>query len=346
MKTPSRSPSNSRHGSPLRTTPFRTTPSKAKITYLSRTPNRSSPAGASTSKPIFPTSPAHKTSLARSDTLILDGPEQTLHMPVTPKKPAKDLSWLFDFSPSKTGLQSTATGRDSGIAKRMLSRSRLESSVISESGSGSQDAISSQSQPDSPFGSLLSKVKADSPLSLASNSVAARAQTPAKDQAPRNWSLEDATSPSPSPSPSKHQPITSTHARTYAGKSRSFLVELPTSHLSSLDQSGLDVQVDAEPDGFGQDEVRESYADLRERWGVDNSDDDPRPVSPSPSPRKGTGKASAPPQASALPNGMMNDLKSITELRSKGESRRFLDEVGYLFEGMEPNTAIGVRRAR
>ncbi|KAG1803482.1 uncharacterized protein BJ212DRAFT_1395763 [Suillus subaureus] len=46
-----------------------------------------------------------------------------------------------------------------------------------------------------------------------------------------------------------------------------------------------------------------------------------------------------------LANGMMNDLKSITELRSKGESRRFLDEVGYLFEGIESGCAIALRRA-
>ena len=48
----------------------------------------------------------------------------------------------------------------------------------------------------------------------------------------------------------------------------------------------------------------------------------------------------------SIPNGMMNPLKSITELRSKGESRRFLDEVGYLFEGMEAAGGIGLRRAR
>jgi Wings apart-like protein regulation of heterochromatin len=38
---------------------------------------------------------------------------------------------------------------------------------------------------------------------------------------------------------------------------------------------------------------------------------------------------------------------SITELRSKGESRRFLDEVGYLFEGLEvPGMAASVQRSR
>ena len=32
-------------------------------------------------------------------------------------------------------------------------------------------------------------------------------------------------------------------------------------------------------------------------------------------------------------------------MRSKGESRRFLDEVGYLFEGLSSNSGIGVRRS-
>jgi hypothetical protein len=43
---------------------------------------------------------------------------------------------------------------------------------------------------------------------------------------------------------------------------------------------------------------------------------------------------------------MMNPLKSISELRNKGESRRFLDEVGYLFEGLDPKCGVGLRRAR
>lgn len=99
-------------------------------------------------------------------------------------------------------------------------------------------------------------------------------------------------------------------------------------------------------------EMRESYTELRERWGVDASEDDPRPLSPvqaSPSP-KGKGKKRKglreEPPARLLPNGMMNDLKSITELRSKGESRRFLDEVGYLFEGLDAACTLGVRRGR
>lgn len=47
----------------------------------------------------------------------------------------------------------------------------------------------------------------------------------------------------------------------------------------------------------------------------------------------------------AANHGLNNSLSSITELRSKGESRRFLDEVGYLFEGLTPESSLGVRRS-
>jgi hypothetical protein len=101
----------------------------------------------------------------------------------------------------------------------------------------------------------------------------------------------------------------------------------------------------------------ESYSSLRLRWGVDNSEDDPPPLPSTPSrsksnskngtpSKKGKGKAAAPGPSVYLPPNMMNPLKSITELRSKGESRRFLDEVGYLFEGMDPSNGVGLKRSR
>lgn len=112
-------------------------------------------------------------------------------------------------------------------------------------------------------------------------------------------------------------------------------------------------------------ETRESYTALRERWGVDNSSDGPLHFSDSEhsesepeesqESQKSRGKkrskekekeAKAKAREAALPPGMMNDVKSITEMRSKGESRRFTDEVGYLFEGMNGEEAIGVRRGR
>lgn len=128
--------------------------------------------------------------------------------------------------------------------------------------------------------------------------------------------------------------------RTYAGPSRSFLVSLP---VPGADFTDVLTQ--------GQDEAsQESYADLRTRWGVDKSDDDPLPVeeviSPSRRLKRNSSKTLSQSSLNYNASGMMNDLKSITELRNKGESRRFMDEVGYLFEGLEAASAITLRRAR
>ncbi len=40
------------------------------------------------------------------------------------------------------------------------------------------------------------------------------------------------------------------------------------------------------------------------------------------------------------------DLKSISELRDKGENRRFLDEIGYLLEGLNPDMTVSAKRLR
>lgn len=69
-----------------------------------------------------------------------------------------------------------------------------------------------------------------------------------------------------------------------------------------------------------QDVRHESYTDLRARWGVDNSED-------------------------PTLNVPINDLNSLSEMRSRGETRRFLDEVGYLVEGLEPVAGKAVHRA-
>jgi hypothetical protein len=149
---------------------------------------------------------------------------------------------------------------------------------------------------------------------------------------------EQSQSSTPGPSTA---PLQQAGFRTYAGRSRSFLVELPT-------DSNPDSGVDADDLGF---EVRESYKDLRLRWGVDKTEDDLNPAAslrPSPEPehgRKGKGKAKDRAKP-VLPPNMMNDLKSVTELRSKGETRRFMDEVGYLFEGMGRDVSVRVRRGR
>jgi hypothetical protein len=60
----------------------------------------------------------------------------------------------------------------------------------------------------------------------------------------------------------------------------------------------------------------------------------------------GKANGSQQPRPPPLPSNMMNPLKSITELRNKGESRRFLDEVAYLLDGMAKSQGAGLIRAR
>lgn len=259
-------------------------------------------------------------------------------------KPAKDLSRLFDFSLPKASKPPSTVGQGGGVKQRMLARSRTSTN---DNASGSSNTLAentevpSRSTPLLPFttGPDRTEERDDraSPFPVKS-----RQESPSKSRL-----LEDAAEPSPRPL------LASSNIRTYAGKSRSFLVALPNSHLALLPDTNHpllddeDLAGDTQEDGF---EVQESYTDLRLRWGVDNSEDDliPPPseeASPNEkSKRKGKGKQVE--QPVSLPNGMMNDLKSITELRSKGESRRFLDEVGYLFEGLHPDEPLGVRRSR
>ncbi len=55
----------------------------------------------------------------------------------------------------------------------------------------------------------------------------------------------------------------------------------------------------------------------------------------------------ADPSGSQNPNeeNLNNVLFSITDLRSKGESRRFMDEAGYLFDGFDPSGSLSVWRS-
>ncbi|KAK0214959.1 hypothetical protein IW262DRAFT_1321414 [Armillaria fumosa] len=233
--------------------------------------------------------------------------------PPTPSKIPRDLSQIFELaSPA-----ASSSGSPGKLAKRMLGRSKTESSIDSTDRSGSSTPSLARRTPSLP--SVLSPPK---PL-------------------PTLF---------PDPPPPQHRALV---RRTYAGKSRSFLVSLPVNAAAS----GLGL----EDDDFLN---RESYSSLRSRWGVDTSEDDPypqpspsrshsdsNPATPTSSPpkrSKNKSKGRGTPNAlvsEPLPSGMMNPLKSITELRSKGENRRFLDEVGYLIEGMDKDGRVGLRRS-
>ncbi|CCM05861.1 uncharacterized protein FIBRA_08097 [Fibroporia radiculosa] len=283
--------------------------------------------------------------LASSDTLLVSS--ETRFSP-SPQKFAKDLSDLFSFGTEKpAAVRPSTKHKPSNIAKRMLRRTGTESLSISSESSQSSLAEGSRRVPAPP---KLSKALSEPMLdtTLTSSGSGSRPMTPLK-----VGSLDDVSSPPMTAS--ARASLSCTNIRTYAGQSRSFLVALPTTQIDSLSRTNSQSQslledeeiVSSQADDF---EIQESYTDLRMRWGVDNSEDDPRPVSPmhdSPEDRgkrKGKGKQ-VDVRPSPLPPGMMNDLKSITELRSKGESRRFLDEVGYLFEGLDAKAALGVRRS-
>lgn len=142
----------------------------------------------------------------------------------------------------------------------------------------------------------------------------------------------------------------STNLRTYGGAFRSFLVAIPVNQAASLNDSQLTEDSAASLLQSQEDEfdTHESYTSLRSRWNVDNSEDDPyQPHAEAPTTwlRKRKGKSGRPPSV-PLPGPSVSELRSITELRNTGESRRFNDEVGYLFEGLTAESELSVRRGR
>ena len=217
----------------------------------------------------------------------------------------------------------------------MLGRSRTESSIERADSSANLDQPSAgPSTPTfSPRRLSLSKTESIIDLTL---------DTPTDGSPKKTGSQSQENVLSSSPGKPVRPSLASSKVRTYAGASRSFLVTLPNPNVAPGSQDVLISQSGNDPLGGSQeddlDNIRESYTDLRKRWGLESEEDNYAHALESP----GKGKDRAVP----LPFGMANDLKSISELRSKGETRRFLDEMGYLFEGLNPSTALGVRRGR
>lgn len=298
--------------------------SRSPVNHAFRTPVKSS-TSLPTSSPLTPLSASP---LKRTSTHPMDHTST----PTNSKHSVDPLSELFDLSSKRIrrdNSRSLQSKPSQPVAKRMLGRTRTEPPMVDGPlVDTSVDSLASNS----------SSVSVGLPQALQPS----HAIDSAVSCSPGFQTLTDPDEQSQSPAPGPSTaPLQQSGLRTYAGRSRSFLVELPT-------DSNPDSGVDANDLGF---EVRESYKDLRLRWGVDRTEDDPRPAASlhsSPEPengRKGKGKAKDRVKA-VLPPNMMNDLKSITDLRSKGESRRFMDEVGYLFEGMDRNVGVRARRGR
>lgn len=238
-----------------------------------------------------------------------------------------------------TSISSRGSG---GVAQRMLRRSRTEPSIGETELPAHPDE---ETTPRSRSARMIAMTRTESIIDLTTDSASNGSQSRVP-HAARSQSQEDSSLSIKPVRPS----LTSLNVRTYAGKSRSFLVALPNPNLGSASQEleGSST-IDDRALGGSQEEdfdtIRESYTDLRLRWGVDNSEDDPYP-STGDSPSKGGTRGRQDLSSTTLPPNMMNDLRSISELRSRGETRRFLDEMGYLFEGLDPSGALGVRRGR
>ncbi|KAF5318400.1 hypothetical protein D9611_013911 [Ephemerocybe angulata] len=273
----------------------------------------------------------------------------------TPVKSTKAPTNLFPSSVVSPATPSR-TNSPTKLAKRMLARSKTETSLESQSNLFVSPAKRTQSMT-----SIFSLDQTSTPIHSPSR-PSLRTDTLLEISSTTAASSTSSASILPLPTPVLNS-LGPSVSRTYAGRSRSYLVPLaPVGN-------GLGEE---EEDEFS----RESYTALRERWGVDQSEDDPyydvdntrrddsaSSQSPSPLKRTYSGKrnksASNTPNASPtkgreknkgirplpLPPGMMNPLKSITELRNKGESRRFLDEVAYLLDGMAKSQSAGLIRA-
>lgn len=228
----------------------------------------------------------------------------------TPSQPAqtprlaRDLSDLF-ISPHKPNMTS-ATGSPPKLKRMLSSRSKTEPTLQTDSLATGSDLFHSTSMFNPPTQDPL-----NSPIRGGSSFN-------------RNPLARDRT-PSPSPQRNHSPPPISRSpqrpGRTYS-KSRSFLIEV------SRDETQMDVDAQPARASHTQNEQdpsethRESYSELRSRWGLDNSEQDPELNMP------------------------VNDLNSIGEMRSRGETRRFLDELGYLFDGLDTTSGSNTSAKR
>ncbi|EAU90434.2 hypothetical protein CC1G_00818 [Coprinopsis cinerea okayama7 len=258
------------------------------------------------------------------------------------------------------------------LSKRMLGRSKTETSVTSTTESPSLDTRRTPSLPILPSEASPSSLHTPSKSSTAVSASPLR-QTPSFTKFSTVLATTSGTATiSASLNGTSTTTISrsrSTVTRTYAGSSRSFLMPLSSFSGNPLDPNAPAPQADDYEDEFS----RESYSTLRQKYGVDDTSEDefwngdavpstsanPRSNSGTPvstpskanrargkarsgstSPSKSRSKKDGTPSKSQLPappplpSNMMNPLKSITELRNKGETRRFLDEVAYLLDGM------------
>lgn len=122
----------------------------------------------------------------------------------------------------------------------------------------------------------------------------------------------------------KQQPGSGGRAKRTYGKVRTIMVELPRG-LEDEDQSSYGIMSQGD-----DSQLQASYVELRQRYEVDNTIHHTN-------------------RSASLLHDMLQARapETVSDMRSRGENRRFIDELGYLFDGIsDPAASRSFKRSR
>nr|XP_031863392.1 uncharacterized protein CI109_001267 [Kwoniella shandongensis]KAA5530464.1 hypothetical protein CI109_001267 [Kwoniella shandongensis] len=264
---------------------------------------------------------------------------RTVSGPSTPRSSPRDLSSLFAaVSPRKdspnspagqkddyfgVGAHRGAIGRPGGL-RRMLTKTQSMGMVpttpsrseknMDKTGGGGEDG--------SPFGSGMSPGGPSTP-SRGLRMTQSMPESPTK-SSPRGGESSTAATLVIPASASTGQTGSGGRAKRTYGKTRTILVEVPQGEVEEV--SKIPSRKDQEDDSPPQ----ASYAELREKFEVDNSI-----------------TASGSGSGNLMPEFLMAKApQTVSDMRSRGENRRFTDELGYLVDGIaDSSTGISFKRS-
>ena len=250
-------------------------------------------------------------------------PRHRVRNPTTPRSSPRDLSDLFPHSPrsasslnrdeetvSLLNSPSRPLSAKAGGMRRMLTKTQSlgVSPHKSDQGSPFGKSIANGSAPGTPTKSLRASRSTPEPIKRS------RSPTPSKSPSPENDSVHGSGGRA---------------KRTY-GRVRTFLVDPSEEQLAEV--------VD--------EQMKESYAELRKKYEVDNTGFE----------GEGAGNlisVSGPSQACVAVILISEELlmakapQPVADMRSKGENRRYMDELAYHLDGLaDPLNSIALKRSR
>ncbi|WVQ99575.1 hypothetical protein IAU59_006711 [Kwoniella sp. CBS 9459] len=217
----------------------------------------------------------------------------------------------------KSSLGRTGSGRPGGL-RRMLTKTQslgaVSTSPVKVEGAG---ATPPKEAPNSPYGATISPSQPLTPSRGLS-----RTQT--MPESPSRSIAKSAETETGTSSIQQQAQGSGGRAKRTYGKTRTMLSEV----------SNVELEVSKISKGGDLDETtapQESYAELRDRFEIDNTTIE----------RTGNGSGN-----------LMSELllarapQTVSDMRSKGENRRFMDELNYLIEGIsDPTSGAAFKRA-